>query len=121
MLFEDVHWSDPTTRESLDLFINRLPALRVLLIVTFRPEFAPPWISRPHVTILTLSRLPTRQRFEMISHVAAGKTLPKEIADQIVDRTDGVPLFIEKRINLSENRDLPHSRNGFFYSHDLTR
>src|SRR5262249_30088313 len=60
MVFEDVHWSDPTTRESLHLFIDRLPALRVLLILTFRPEFAPPWISRPHVTILTLSRLPTR-------------------------------------------------------------
>jgi predicted ATPase len=96
MVFEDVHWSDPTTRESLDLLVDRLPALRVLLILTFRPEFAPPWISRPHVTMLTLRRLPTRQRVEMIAHVAGGKALPKEIADQIVDRTDGVPLFLEE-------------------------
>src|SRR6202011_811384 len=82
MLFEDVHWSDPTTRESLDLLIDRVPTLRVLAIVTFRPEFAPPWIGRPHVTFLSLSRLPPRQRAEMIAHVTGGKALPKKIADQ---------------------------------------
>ena len=96
MVWEDVHWSDPTTRESLDLFIDRVPTLRVLVILTFRPEFTPPWIGRPHVTMLTLNRLPPRQRAEMIVHVTGGKALPKEIADQIVDRTDGVPLFIEE-------------------------
>jgi class 3 adenylate cyclase len=96
MVFEDVHWSDPTTRESLDLLIDRVFALRVLVIITFRPEFAPPWIGRPHVTLLSLSRLPRRQRAEMITHLTGGKALPKEIADQIVDRTDGVPLFIEE-------------------------
>jgi class 3 adenylate cyclase/predicted ATPase len=96
MVFEDVHWSDPTTRESLDLLIDRIPTLRVLLIITFRPEFTPPWIGRPHVTMLTLNRLPLRQRAEMILHVTGGKVLPKEVADQIVDRTDGVPLFIEE-------------------------
>ena len=62
MVFEDVHWSDPTTQESLDLLIDRVPTLPVLVIVTFRPEFAPPWIGRPHVTTLTLSRLAPRQR-----------------------------------------------------------
>jgi class 3 adenylate cyclase/predicted ATPase len=96
MVFEDVHWSDPTTRESLDLLIDRVPTLRVLMIVTFRPEFTPAWIGRPHVTMLTLSRLPPRQRTEMIANLTGGKVLPKEIADQIVDRTDGVPLFIEE-------------------------
>jgi predicted ATPase len=96
MVWEDVHWSDPTTRESLDLLIDRLPTLRVLVILTFRPEFTPPWIGRPHVTMLTLNRLPRRQRGEMIAHVTGGKALPKEIVDQIVDRTDGVPLFIEE-------------------------
>jgi predicted ATPase len=70
--------------------------LRVLVIITFRPEFAPPWIGRPHVTMLNLNRLPPRQRAEMIVHVAGGRALPKEIAEQIVDRTDGVPLFIEE-------------------------
>jgi class 3 adenylate cyclase len=96
MVWEDVHWSDPTTRESVDLLIDRVPALRVLMILTFRPEFAPPWIGRPHVTMLNLNRLPPRQRAEMIVHVTGGRALPKEIAEQIVDRTDGVPLFIEE-------------------------
>jgi len=66
------------------------------VIITFRPEFTPPWVGRPHVTLLTLARLPPRQRARMITHVTGGKALPKEIADQIVDRTDGVPLFIEE-------------------------
>jgi predicted ATPase/class 3 adenylate cyclase len=96
MVWEDVHWSDPTTREVLDLLIDRVPMLRVLVILTFRPEFTPPWIGRAHVTMLTLNRLPPRQGAEMITHVTGGKALPKEIADQIIDRTDGVPLFIEE-------------------------
>jgi class 3 adenylate cyclase/tetratricopeptide (TPR) repeat protein len=95
-VFEDVQWSDPTTRESLDLVVDRVATLRVLVIITFRPEFTPPWIGRPHVTSLTLGRLPLRQRAQMIAQVTGGKALPKEIADQIVDRTDGVPLFIEE-------------------------
>ena len=95
MVSEDIHWSDPTTRESLDLLVDRVSTLRVLAIFTFRPEFAPPWVGRPHVTMVNLNRLPPRQRVEMIAHVNGGKALPKEIADQIVDRTDGVPLFIE--------------------------
>ena len=66
------------------------------MIITFRPEFTPPWVGRPHVTMLSLNRLPRRQRAEMIAHVTGGKALPKEIADQIIDRTDGVPLFIEE-------------------------
>jgi predicted ATPase len=96
MVWEDLHWSDPTTRESLDLLIDRVPTLRVLVIITFRPEFVPPWIGRSHVTLLTLNRLPLRQRAEMIGYVTGGKALPREISDQIVDRTDGIPLFIEE-------------------------
>jgi class 3 adenylate cyclase/tetratricopeptide (TPR) repeat protein len=96
MVWEDVHWSDPTTREVLDLLIDRVPTLRVLATLTFRPEFTPPWIGRPHVTMLTLNRLPRRRGAEMIACVTGRKTLPKEISDQIVDRTDGVPLFIEE-------------------------
>ena len=96
MLWEDIHWSDPTTLESLDLLIDRAATLRVLMILTFRPEFTPPWVGRPHVTLLSLNRLPPRHRAEMIAHVTGGKTLPTEIADQIIDRTDGVPLFIEE-------------------------
>jgi len=96
MVFEDLHWSDPTTREGLDLLVDRIPALRALVIMTFRPEFTPPWAGRSHVSLVTLNRLPLRQRAEMITHVTRGKILPKEIADQIIDRTDGIPLFIEE-------------------------
>jgi predicted ATPase len=96
MVFEDVHWSDPTLRELLDMTVDRVASLSVVLIITFRPEFSPPWIDRPHVTILTLNRLTDRQRSQMITQMTGRTTLPKEIADQIVDRTDGVPLFIEE-------------------------
>jgi class 3 adenylate cyclase/predicted ATPase len=96
MVFEDVHWIDPTTRESLDLLIDRMPSLHVLVIVTYRPEFTPPWVGRPQVTLLSLNRLPPRQRAEMITCMTSGKALPNEIADQIIERTDGVPLFIEE-------------------------
>jgi class 3 adenylate cyclase/predicted ATPase len=96
MLFEDVHWSDPTSLELLDLIVDRVSALRVLLIVTFRPEFNSSWTGRPHVTSLGLNRLAPRQRAEMITGVTGGKALPKEITDQIIDRTDGVPLFVEE-------------------------
>ena len=80
MVFEDVHWSDPTTRESLDLLIDRVSAMRALIIITFRPEFTPPWIGRPHVTLMNLNRLSRRQRADMIAGVTGGKGLPKEIA-----------------------------------------
>ncbi len=96
VVFEDAHWIDPTSLELLELVIDRVPTLPVLLIITFRPEFAPPWVGRPHVTLLTVNRLPPRQRAEMIAGVTGGKALPKDIADQIIDRTDGVPLFIEE-------------------------
>ena len=96
MLFEDVHWSDPTTREWLQLIVDRITNLRVLLIITFRPEFVSPWVGRSQVTLLSLSRLAPRQRSEMVARVVEGKTLPREISDQIIDRTDGIPLFIEE-------------------------
>jgi class 3 adenylate cyclase/predicted ATPase len=96
MVFEDAHWSDPTSREVLDLIVDRVSSLRVLLIVTFRPEFTPPWVGRPEVTLLSLSRLPPRLRADMITRVVEGKALPKEIVDQIIERTDGIPLFIEE-------------------------
>jgi predicted ATPase len=89
MLFEDAHWSDPTSLELFDLIIDRVPALQILLIVTFRLEFAPPWTGRPHVTLLSLNRLAPRHRVEMIAGVTGGRGLPDEIAAQIVDRTDG--------------------------------
>jgi class 3 adenylate cyclase/predicted ATPase len=96
MVYEDAHWIDPTSLELLDLTIDRVQNLPILLIITFRPEFASPWIGRSHVIPLLLNRLPPRQRIEMVAHVTEGKMLPKEVADQIVQRTDGIPLFIEE-------------------------
>jgi class 3 adenylate cyclase/predicted ATPase len=96
MLWEDIHWSDPTTLELLDLLIEKVVTLRILMILTFRTELTPPWVGRPQVTLLSLNRLLPRHRAEMIANVAGGKTLPKKIAEQIIDRTDGVPLFIEE-------------------------
>src|SRR5262249_10513811 len=96
MLFEDAQWSDPTSLELYDLVIDRVPTLRVLLIITLRPEFTPPWIGRPHVTLRALNRLAPRQRAEMIAGITGGRALPQEIVAQIIDRTDGVPLFVEE-------------------------
>ena len=67
MVFEDIHWSDPTTRESLDLLVDRVPTLRVLVILTFRPEFTPPWLGRPQVTMLSLNRLAPKQRANLLT------------------------------------------------------
>ena len=75
MVYEDVHWSDTTTRELLDLLIERVPALRVLAIITFRLEFMPPWVNRSHVTFLSLNRLPPRRCAEMVEFVTAGKAV----------------------------------------------
>ena len=96
MVYEDVHWSDPTTRELLDLLIDRVPALRVLVIITFRPEFTPPWIGRPACDAAHPQPPAAAAARGDDRHVTGGKALPKEISDQIVDRTDGVPLFIEE-------------------------
>jgi predicted ATPase len=96
MVFEDLHWLDSTSREVMDLIIDQIPKMPILLILTFRQEFAAPWVGRPHVTMLTLNRLPPRERAQMISGVIRGKSLPKEIANQIIERTDGIPLFVEE-------------------------
>jgi class 3 adenylate cyclase/predicted ATPase len=96
MIFEDAHWIDPTSRELLDVAVERVSRLPVLLIITFRSEFQPPWIGQPHVTLLALNRLDRRDRTALVAQIAGGKTLPDEVVAQIVERTDGVPLFVEE-------------------------
>jgi predicted ATPase len=96
MVFEDAHWIDPTSRELLDLTVERVRSLPVLLIVTFRPEFQPPWTGQPQVTMLALNRLDRRDGSTLVEHIAGAKALPDEVVTQIVDRTDGVPLFVEE-------------------------
>ncbi len=96
MIFEDVHWTDPTSLELFGRAVDRIADRRVLLVVTHRPEFEPPWIGRPHVTALTLNRLAQRDIEAMIDRVVGNKQLPTNIRQDIIERTDGIPLFVEE-------------------------
>ena len=96
MLFEDVHWIDPTSLELLTLAVARASQLPLLLLVTARPEFTPPWPGEAHVTTLPLARLGRREGATLVERSAGGKALPAEILEQILARTDGVPLFLEE-------------------------
>jgi DNA-binding winged helix-turn-helix (wHTH) protein/class 3 adenylate cyclase/tetratricopeptide (TPR) repeat protein len=96
IVFEDAHWSDPTTLELLDLVLRRLEQRPVLVLITFRPEFAVPWIGQSHVTTLTLSRLDRRDGAALVRRVVGTDTLSNEVVEAIVERTDGVPLFVEE-------------------------
>jgi class 3 adenylate cyclase/tetratricopeptide (TPR) repeat protein len=96
MIFEDAHWSDPTSIELLNLLVARIQELPILLVVTFRPEFQLQWTSEPHVTVLVLNRLDASETADFVQRVAGEEGLPATIVDQIVRRTDGVPLFIEE-------------------------
>jgi class 3 adenylate cyclase/predicted ATPase len=94
--WEDVHWADPSTLELLGLFLDQVSTSRLLVLLTARPEFTPPWTSRIPLTPLTLTRLPRIQAAELIEKVTGGKRLPTEVQQQIVSKTEGVPLFVEE-------------------------
>jgi predicted ATPase len=96
MVFEDAHWSDPTSLELLGRMVERIQTRCVLLIVTFRPEFEPDWIGYSHVSSLILNRLAPRQVGVMIEHIVGNKPLPTNIRQDIIERTDGIPLFVEE-------------------------
>ena len=96
MIVEDAHWGDPTSLEVFGRAVDRIASLRVLLIVTFRPEFDAPWVGQPHVTMLTINRLAERDIGTMIDRVVGNTLLPANIRKDIVERTDGVPLFAEE-------------------------
>jgi hypothetical protein len=97
MGFEDLHWIDPTTLELLDRAIAAVERLPVLLIATFRPEFVAPWAGQPHVTMLALSRLGRRDGAALVQHLVQNTvSLPLETVEEIIDRSDGIPLFIEE-------------------------
>jgi len=95
-VYEDVQWSDPTTLELLEQMIDRVQRLPVLLMITFRPEFTPPWPGQAHMTALALNRLSRKEGVAMVAEVTGGRPLPDEVLDQIIAKTDGVPLFVEE-------------------------
>jgi TOMM system kinase/cyclase fusion protein len=95
-VMEDLHWVDPSTLELLSLLVDQGPTARILALLTFRPDFSPPWTGRSHLTQVTLHRLPRQPVAEMIGQIAHGKVLPTAVVEQIVAKTDGVPLFVEE-------------------------
>src|SRR3989454_1661675 len=95
-VMEDLHWVDPSTLEFLTLLVDQGPTAHILTLFTFRPDFSPPWSGRSHLTQVTLNRLPRRQAAELTGRVAHGKALPPAVVEQVVAKTDGVPLFVEE-------------------------
>ena len=113
-VFEDLHWADPTTLEFLSLFVDQAPATQVLAMLTFRPEFTPPWGSRSHVTQITLNRLPQRLASAMMARITGGKELPQEVATQIATKSDGVPLFVEELTRMVIESGLLREADGHY-------
>ncbi len=95
-ILEDLHWTDPSTLEFLTLLIDQIPTIALLIVLTCRPTFQPPWSHRSYLTEMTVNRLSPHQIARMTAHVAGGKTLPEAVMHQIVEKTDGVPLFVEE-------------------------
>ena len=97
MIFEDLHWIDPTSREVLDLTVEKIAALPVLLVAPHRPEFQPPWVGGSQVTVIALNRLGSNEGATLVHQLAGNLgALPPDVVDEIVERTDGVPLFVEE-------------------------
>ena len=94
--YEDLHWADPSTLEMIGQVIDQVPIVPLLLVLTFRPEFVPPWPQRSHVTPITLNRLERPQIEVLATQLAGGMPLPREVLDYIVRKTDGMPLYVEE-------------------------
>lgn len=112
VLFEDIHWADPSTIEVLNALIDRTEKLPLLVLLSFRPEFEPPWLSRSHVTFVGLTRLSRAQGASIVLRVAGNKPLPADLVEQIVDKTDGVPLFLEELTKTVLESDLLADTGG---------
>ncbi len=117
LIVEDVHWIDPTTAELTALSVERIQHLPVLVLVTSRPGFTAPWVSRPHVTTLALNRLVSGQGAEIVEGLTGGKKLPQNVMDQILVKTDGIPLFVEELTKVVLESGLL-SNNGDTYRQD---
>ena len=117
MLFEDAHWADPTTLEVLDLLIDRVQTVPLLVVLTHRPEFQSRWSQHGHVGALNLSKLTRAQSAAMVSALADGKALPAALLEQILTRTDGVPLFVEELTkSILESGELKEAGDHYEYA-----
>jgi predicted ATPase/class 3 adenylate cyclase len=112
VIFEDLQWIDPTSLELLAASVERVQQIRILLLITARPEFRPPWPSYPHMTTIPLTRLGRRDGTALVERVSGGKSLPKELTAEILARTDGVPLFIEELTKTMLESGLLQEREG---------
>jgi TOMM system kinase/cyclase fusion protein len=99
-VWEDLHWADPSTLELLGQVLDQVPTARMLTVLTCRPEFHPPWPTRSHLTQVTLTRLGRPQVQAMITSLTGGKALPAAVVEQVVAKTDGVPLFVEELVKM---------------------
>ena len=116
LLFEDAHWADPTTLEVLDLLIDRVKTVPLLVVLTHRPEFQSRWSGQGHVGALNLTKLTRTQSAAMVSALAGGKALPGGLLEQILTRTDGVPLFVEELTkSILELGDLKETGDHYEY------
>jgi class 3 adenylate cyclase len=120
-LLEDAHWSDPSSLDVFSRLVERLQDLPVLIVVTCRPEFAPSWIGRALVTTLSLNRFGRRQTVSMVNQITGGKALPAEVLDEILVKTDGVPLFVEELTKTVLESDLLRDEgDSFVFAKELT-
>jgi len=106
VIFQDVHWIDPTSREFLDMLVARIPNLPMLVLVNCRPEFVPDWTNHRYATFLSLNRLNTQASTELVLNITNGKALPESVIDQFISKTDGIPLFVEELTKTVLNTDL---------------
>jgi class 3 adenylate cyclase/predicted ATPase len=111
-VFEDLHWADPSTQELLTLLFDQVPTRRIMILLTFRPQFTPPWAGRSQFTQLTLGGLGRRQVAAVIERVVGGRRLPEEVVDEIIAKTDGVPLFVEELTKMVLESGMLRERPG---------
>ena len=113
-IWEDLHWADSSTLEVLSLFLDQLPTARILAVLTYRPEFSPPWPVRSHMTQFTLGRLGPSQMEAMVTTVTGGKPLPPVLMAEVARKTDGIPLFVEEFTKMVVESDWLHETDGHY-------
>ncbi len=112
VVFEDLHWADASTMDMVGVLVEEVPTVRMLILLTTRPEYVPPWPPRSHLTPLTLNRLERQQVAAMVTHLAGGKTLPEDVVKHVVSKTDGVPLFVEELTKTLLESDILQTVDG---------